>query len=43
LPFEHRTLAVFVLTNIVRNFRSGQQAALTANAISTLLLALGLL
>lgn len=43
LPFEHRTMAVFVLSNIVRNFRAGQQAVLQANAISVCLEALGLL
>ncbi|CAG7784958.1 unnamed protein product [Allacma fusca] len=40
LPYEHRTMAVFVLTNIVRNYRPGQQAALAANCISTCLEAL---
>ncbi|XP_021951380.1 regulatory-associated protein of mTOR isoform X2 [Folsomia candida] len=40
LPFEHRTMAIFVLANIVRNFRSGQQAVLQANAIAVCLEAL---
>ncbi len=38
--FEHRTMAVFVLTNIVRNYRTGQQAALQANSVATCLEAL---
>lgn len=42
LPFEQRTMAAFVLTNIVRNYRPGQQAALQANSIAVCLEALGL-
>lgn len=41
LPFEHRTMAVFVLANIVRNYRPGQQAALQSNSITMCLEALG--
>jgi hypothetical protein len=41
LPFEHRTMAVFVLANIVRNYRLGQQAALQANSVAVCLEALG--
>lgn len=40
LPHEFRTMAVFVLSNIVRGYPQGQQAALQANSISTCLLAL---
>lgn len=41
LSYDHRTMAVFVLTNIVRNHRLGQQAALQSNTISTCLEVLG--
>lgn len=40
LSYETRQMAVFVLSNIVRNYPQGQQAALQANSIATCLLAL---
>jgi regulator-associated protein of mTOR len=40
LPFETRTMAVFVLANIVRNYRGGQVAVMQANCITTCLEAL---
>ncbi|CAL8124186.1 unnamed protein product [Orchesella dallaii] len=40
LSYEYRTMGVFVLSNIVRNYTQGQQAALQANSIATCLLAL---
>jgi len=41
IPFEYRTMAVFVLANIVRDYNQGQKASMQSNSIAMCLEALG--